>query len=366
MPGLFLSLLLLLFGLIAPPQSRAQPDCPEQPPLDTLQALLPGEVDGLVLRGVNTQKIPPIVRATYRPVVTTEGRGRPFKLTMAYGETQQIVRQALAKARAASEAASTVTVDGHTVHVLKDSLRVGAFVFPGCLAVLGEMEARSTAGAESWREQIVSKLRALDLEGLDAFRPLHSDATRPDSATSSPPEGPERLSTYTANFGGLQVRFDHPSDWHVVDLYRRTAITKSVVAMRDPQAASKMLAEGRGLTTERPLRLLTPDNVGLAVSVVGEGQSPKAFLENAVEQAPLKQPEVVHPPSSTNIPGWSTHAYEARIRGKDADGRSVLWRPVAFSKNGTLFLISVLQPAPPSEATKETVQTLIRSIEVTG
>ena len=347
---------LLLFALGAPTDGRAQS------PAGTLRSLLP-QTSGEITRGPVQQHPRDLaVRATYH---VRDQRTSPVKLSLGYGPDlqQQIRRESLKKAYRESESASTLSIDGHTVHVLRDSLKLGMAAFPGKFAIVGQGKARP---GTSWdrpavQKHLASLFQRLDLEHLETFTPL---PPRADSGSVPSSDAPTRRTSYATDLDGTQVRFTHPASWRVVDLYRRTGIVKSIAVMRDPQAAKKMLAEGRVLSTERTMRLLTPANVGVGISVIGKGQAPKPFLKNVVAHPPLNQPEVVEAPSSVHVPTWEAPAYQAHVLGKDADGRAVLWRPIVFSKGDAHFLVSILQPADTSAATGKTVQAIVRSLEV--
>lgn len=392
-------LALLLFALAAPPDARPQPAA------DTLRTFLPEEIAGLVRGELSTQGSAEVV-ATYHADDAADASGSAFELHLFYGaDHQQKGRDLL---REIDDPVTAATIDGHPAHMVEGLRRRGVFVFPGNAAAVGIVEAEEKASwnAEAVREQLTNLLRALDLERLAALtldpdqidsEPFISggasvsvsvDTTGKVSASvdttwqasssvdttgqaaastekeaSAPAEAPASLTWYSADLDGVQVGFDHPKNWTVVNLHRKTRLARGVVVMRDPEAAAKMLEEGNALDPGRDLRLLTPGNAGVAVAVIGDGPEPKAFLEDVVEQAPLKQ-AVRRAPRTVPIGAWEGRAHETLLDGMDADGRSVVWRPLTFEKDGRLFLVSILRSADASEATREAIQSLLGSLRV--
>lgn len=398
-------LALLLFALAAPPDGRAQPAA------DTLRTFLPEQMAGLSRGEMSTQG-PSSVVATYHPASAADGL--TYELLLFYGaDHQQKGRDQLERIddpmTRSTIGEAPVHVGEHPVHVVKDTDRSGLFAFPGNAFIVGKAEAEEQA---SWNpkavhEQLTDLLRALDLERLAALTldpeqfdtepsisggasiSVSVDTTGQVSASvdtttgqasvsvdttgqaavavekeaSAPAEAPAPLTSYTADVGGAQVGFDHPKNWTVVNLHRKTRLARGVVVMRDPEAAAKMLEEGISLDPGRELRLLTPGNAGVAVAMIGEGPEPKAFLEDVVEQAPLKQ-AVRRAPRTVPIGAWEGRAHETLLDGMDADGRSVVWRPLTFEKDGRLFLVSILRSADASEATREAIQSLLGSLRV--
>lgn len=172
--------LLLLFALAAPPEAHAQPSA------DTLRSLLPETLNGQSHNMVGTLTDRLGVMTRYQ---ADDESAYPFRLLLGYGpDMQENVRKTSLKTAAST---STVTSDGQTVHVLKDSAKLGLAAFPGKMVVVGTLLPQEEApwDADAAREQLMSLLRALDLKGLAAFEP----APKPSFAGW---QGPYRYPAY--------------------------------------------------------------------------------------------------------------------------------------------------------------------------
>lgn len=154
--------LLFLLALATPLDARAQPSD------DALKSLLPDTLNGRTQGSVGTLSGRPAVMAFYRG--GDEG-AYLFRLLLGYGsDMQQNVRKTSLETAAST---SIVTSDGQTVHVLKDSTKLGLAAFPGNVVVVGTLLPPKEApwDPDAAREQLMPLLRALDLNSLAAFRP---------------------------------------------------------------------------------------------------------------------------------------------------------------------------------------------------
>jgi hypothetical protein len=152
----------VLFALSAPTNGHAQPSN------DELTSLLPDTLDGRPQSSNGTLDGRPAVIGFYRG--DAEG-AYLFRLLIGYGsDLQQKFRDTSLKTAAST---STITSDGHTVHVLKDSAKVGGAAFPGKMVVVGTLlpPREGSWDADAAREQLMPLLRALELKGLAAFEP---------------------------------------------------------------------------------------------------------------------------------------------------------------------------------------------------
>lgn len=338
----------------APSARNAAGEAVATTPGETLRALLPDALAGMARGRIRTSQEQPVASVAYGK----EGVPYTLSVQMATGNIARSFRGNIEKELSEPDTdLREVTRDGRTFYARSEESAESLMAFPGELVVMLAADAPSNGpfDAKAARERLIQAFDALGPDRLAAFTLPKSQAPGLDA--------PAGFTPYAADLDGVRIAFAHPDDWAAINLHRRSRFLKAVVAMRSAQAAEELFGDGLSISSEQKSRLVTPGNVIVSVAVVGKGMAPKPYLETMNRKATLSEPTAVQPPTETTLNGRA--AFEAVVRGADADGRTVVQRRFAFTAGVQLIDVSILRPADAPPSTQEAVQVFLDHLTVT-
>lgn len=325
-----------------------------------LMQLLPKEVGEWASVGQEFEEDPPSVTGMYMKQLDAFGIG----VQLGYGpEFRQVVESFLDDASSSNEPIQELERRGQTVYYFHVDGRAALVTFAG------EIGARFMIGcsdAQPCPEDEETARRAL-FTIYDAVAP-EALVGSPDGAGRVADDAPSGFRAYTAEWPEGELEVAYPEGWTVVDLYRTTVGFRVLAVVRDAAAAEELYGSGLSISTEDTLSLATPGNVHLAFTLFDlEGQDLdwlRRTIERGLDRTQLVDATVVEPGTETAVNEYP--AFEARVRGLDADGRPAVSRQVGFAADSQLFQVMILRPEDAPQEALDAVEGILSSVNFTA
>lgn len=250
-----------------------------------------------------------------------------------------------------------------------DSERLGLIVFPNEVSgilMVEDAAACTGAGIEAAEVELLGLYEALEPDRLAAFTPDAAggagDAAQAARGAAAGVDAPAGFTARGADFGPVRIALAHPEGWLFRDLSDISAMLRGISIFRDADAARELFSDGFTMSSDARHRLVTPDNVMITVSVMGEGLDPEQFMEIMMGRVSLDEAEVVQPVEETSVAGRTV--YEGTARGLDEDGRPAVYRQMMFTVDGQLIQAAVLRSPDVSAEVEERIGSVLESVVV--